>query len=124
MGENKEYISQSQEQGNIHISEDVVSTVAAMAAVEVDGVAGLSNLGADIAGIAGKKSLSKGVRLSVEDNGVVVELSILVQYGASIRDVGKAVQEAVISNVESVTGLKVERVNVHVSGVSFENGKG
>ena len=119
MADSKGYISQNQEQGNIHIAEDVISTVAAMAAVEVEGVAGLSNLGSDIAGIAAKKSLSKGVRLTVEEDSIAVELSLLVKYGASIQDVGKAVQEAVISSVESVTGLKVERVNVHVSGVSF-----
>ena len=68
MSENKEYVSQIEGQSNVHISGDAICTVAAVAAVEVEGVAGLSNLGSDVAGIAAKKNLSKAIRLRTEED--------------------------------------------------------
>ena len=118
MSENKEYVSQLQGQSNVHISQDAICTVAAMAAVEVDGVAGLSHLGSDIAAV--KKNLSRAIRLrSVEEN-LVIDLSIMVKFGANMQTVAAGVQDAVFASVESVTGLKVSAVNVHVSGVAFD----
>jgi uncharacterized alkaline shock family protein YloU len=120
MSENKEYVTQLQGQNNVHISEEAICTVAAVAAVEVDGVAGLSNMGNDIAGIAAKKNLSKGVRLRSEEGSLVIDLSLLVKFGTNIQTVAAAVQSSVMTSVESVVGLPVGCVNVHVSGISFE----
>ena len=79
MGENKEYVSRSDELGNIHISEEVLAGIAAAAALEVEGVSGLAaNLGSDIAELLGKKNLAKGVRVQMEDEKVTVDLSILM----------------------------------------------
>ena len=120
MSENKEYVTQIQGQSNVHISQKAICTVAAMAAVEVDGVAGLSNLGSDIAGIAGKKNLSRAIRLRSEEDALSIDLSLLVKFGMNIQTVAKNVQDAVRTSVESVIGLQVASVNVHVSGVAFE----
>lgn len=120
MSENKEYITQIEGQSNVHISEDAICTVAAMAAIEVEGVAGLSNLGNDIAGIAAKKNLSKGIRLRSSEDTLVIDLSLLVKFGTNIQTVAKTVQESVYASVESVVGLTVSAVNVHVSGISFD----
>ena len=122
MSENKEYVTQIQGQSNVHISQEAICTVAAMAAVEVDGVAGLSNLGSDIAGIAGKKNLSRAIRLRSEEDALSIDLSLLVKFGMNIQTVAKNVQDAVRTSVESVIGLQVASVNVHVSGVAFEKG--
>lgn len=121
MSESKEYVSQIEEMGSVHISEDVVSSIAAVSAVEVEGVSSLAaNLGSDIAELLGsKKNLSKGVRLQTEENGVVVEMAVLVKYGYAIQEVAKAIQDAVISGVEAMTGLHVASVNVNVVGISF-----
>lgn len=71
MAENKEYFSKEVENGSIQISEEVVSSVAAMAVLEVEGVCGLaSNLGYDIAEMLGKKTLAKGVRMSTEGDAL------------------------------------------------------
>ena len=118
MSENKEYVSQIEGQSNVHISGDAICTVAAVAAVEVEGVAGLSNLGSDVAGIAAKKNLSKAIRLRTEDK-LMVDVSLLVTFGSSIPTVAKNVQNAVLSNLESVIGLKIGGVNVYVSGIAF-----
>lgn len=116
MGENKEYVTQLEGQSNVHISEDAIATVAAVAAIEVEGVSGLSGIGSDVS----KKNLSKAVRLRTEDEGLVIDLSLLVGFGNNIQKVAKSVQEAVVNAVESVIGLNVTAVNIHVSGVSFE----
>ena len=117
----KEYVSQIEEMGSIHISEEVVSSIAAAAAVEVEGVSSLAaNLGSDIAELlSSKKNLSKGVRLQMTEEGVVVDVAVLVKYGYAIQDVAKAVQDAVSSGVEAMTGLTVTAVNINVVGISF-----
>ena len=120
MSENREYVSRSDELGNIHISGEVLASIAA-AALEVEGVSGLSaNLGSDIAELlSNKKNLTKGVHIQVEDEQVTVELAVLMSYGHTIPEVGRAVQDAVKSSVESMTGLEIAAVNVNVGGITF-----
>ena len=121
MADGKEYVSRPDELGNIHISEEVLAVIAAAAATEVEGVGSLAaNLGTDIAELLGKKNLSKGIHITVEEESVRVDLSILIKYGYTIIDVAKAGQEAVDAAVENTTGLTVESVNVTVAGVAFE----
>ena len=121
MSENKEYVTRCEEQGNVYISEEVLAGISAAAALEIEGVSGLTaNLGSDIAELLGKKSLAKGVSVKTEDDKVVVTLSILMAYGHTIPEVGKAVQEAVKNTVESMTGLEVSAVNVNVAGISLQ----
>ncbi|WP_297721622.1 Asp23/Gls24 family envelope stress response protein [Intestinimonas sp.] len=121
MGEGKEYVSRSDELGNIHISEEVLAVIAAAAVLEVEGIGGLAaNLGTDLAELLGKKNLSRGIRIQVEDDHVMVDLGILVKYGFTIPDVARAVQEAVAGSIEATSGLTVAAVNVTVGGVVFE----
>ena len=122
MADGKEYVSRPDELGNIHISEEVLAAIAAAAATEVEGVGSLAaNLGSDIAELlGGKKNLSKGVRIEIAEEGTVrIEIGFLALFGHNICDVAKQVQESVRSSVESMTGLKVTEVNVHVGGVTF-----
>ena len=121
MSENKEYVSRCDELGNIHISEEVLAAIAAAATLEVEGVNSLSaNLGSDLAELLGKKNLTKGIHIQMEEDKVKVELSILMDYGHTIPEVGKAVQDGIKSAVESMTGLDVSEVGVTVSGICFE----
>lgn len=122
MAENKEYITQVRSDGAIHISEDVVTTIAAAAVTEVDGVCGLSaNIGTDLAEMLGKKSLSKGIRMSVgEDDAITIGCNVIAQYGNSVMEVAKAVQDAVSAAIESMTGLKVAAVNVNICGIAMK----
>ena len=120
MSENKDYISCSDELGNIHIAEEVLAAIAAAAATEVEGVSGLAaNFGSDIAELLGKKNQAKGVHIQVEENKIRVELSVLMTYGHTIPEVGKAVQDNVKSALESMTGMELASVNVTVAGVAF-----
>lgn len=122
MAEHKDYWVTAGDQGTIKISEDVVASIAALAATETEGVGGLAaGLTAEIASLLGKKSQNKGVRVQLgEQDTVGVELSILVEFGKSVGEVALAVQKAVKAAVESMTGFKTAVVNVVVSGVTFD----
>ena len=119
MGENKDYITHPDEKGSINISEEVISVIAASAAMETEGVAALS-AGRDLSELLGKKNLSKGVRIAVDGENVKVDVWLTVKLGVSVHSVGKKVQEAVQGGIESMTGFKVTEVNVHVIGVSLK----
>ncbi len=104
----------------IKISEEVVKIIAGIAASEVDGVAGMSGgLVGGITEILGRKNLSRGVKVQVGEKEAALDIFVIVQYGRSIPTVAQEIQEKVRQAVESMTGLRVVEVNVHVQGVSF-----
>lgn len=121
MADHKDYWSTTGDQGTIKISEDVVASIAALSASETEGVSGLySSLTNDIVSFLSKKNLSKGVRVDLgEDDTVKIEIGFLALFGHNICEVSKTVQTSVKSAIESMTGLKVVEVNVHVGGVTF-----
>lgn len=119
MAEDKQYVSQGEEKGAINISEEVIASIAATSAVDVPGVSGLAAGGLDLGELLGKKVTAKGVRLQIDDGGITADLYLTVQYGYTVVDVAKKVQETVASSIESMTGLKVTVVNVHVTGITF-----
>ena len=106
--------------GSCIISEDVIASIVAQSVQEVEGVVGLSvKPGADIADIIGKKNWGKGMRIVIaEDNSLSVDCDILISYGQSVVTVAQNVQETVSSHLESMTGVKVNAVNVNVCGIS------
>lgn len=106
--------------GSVRIADEVVSIIAGMAATEVDGIAGMSGgLVGGIAEILGKKNLAKGVKVEVGETEAAVDLYIIVKFGIRIPDVALSVQEKVKNAIETMTGLSVVEVNVHVQGVGF-----
>ena len=110
--------------GNVRIADEVVGVIAGIAATEVDGVAGMS--GGIVGGITemlGKKNFSKGVKVEVGETQAAVDLFIVVDYGARIPEIAQQVQENVKRAVESMTGLDVVEVNIHVQGVAFSDAK-
>lgn len=120
MADSKEYISREEELGNINISEEVLSAIVGAAALEVEGVAGLgSSFGAEVAAVVNRKSLTRSVRLDLENEEACVGVAILVKYGYVVPDVAREVQEAVKVALENTSGLNVACVNVTVAGVAF-----
>ena len=112
----KEYVVSPEEKGSINISEDVVAAIAVSAALEVDGVCELAQ---NSSGYRSKNNAIKGVKLTIGDGSVIVDLQILVKYGQPIPQVAQNVQEAVANAIESMTELKVCQVNVRINGVTF-----
>ena len=110
------------ENEGIKISDDVVAVIAGVAVAEVPGVAGMA--GGCAGGISevfsGKKNLAKGIKADINENNAKIDVNIIVEYGSRIPDVAFEIQNRVKKAVESMTGLKVEEVNVHVQGVNTD----
>ena len=119
MSDSKEYVSRSDELGNIHISEEVLAAISAAAALEVEGVTGLAG-GTMSEQLLGRKKLSKGITILWESDNITINVSIQIRYGGTIPEVARKVQEAIVTSVEDTSGLKVAAVNVRVGGVTFE----
>jgi len=103
---------------SIHISDDVVASIAALAVADVEGVASLSG-GVDFSELLGRRNLARGVKISRKDKTVCLDISLLVYYDYSIPAVAKNVQKSVKVAVESMTGMTVKEANIHVFGVTF-----
>ena len=107
--------------GEVKIADDVVATIAGLAATEIEGVAAMQgNITNEIVGKLGMKNTSKGVRIEVNEGVVNVELSIVVCYGYSIPKLSAAIQDRVKNAIENMTGLKVFDVSIRVVGVDNE----
>ncbi len=119
MAEYKQYITQIQENGNVMVSEDVVATIVAHALAEVDGIGSLGTKpGITVADFGTKKQWNKSLKILIaEDNTLSIDCTIMIRYGNSVVDVAAAAQQAVTANVESMTGVKVNVVNINVCGI-------
>ena len=107
--------------GEVQISEEVVATIAGLAATEVEGVASMAgNLTNELIGKLGIKNLSKGVNVLVTDHRVDVDLALHIKYDYSILKVSKDVQARVKNAIESMTGLEVVMVNINIVNVDME----
>ncbi|MDZ4132801.1 MAG: Asp23/Gls24 family envelope stress response protein, partial [Dethiobacteria bacterium] len=108
------------ELGVVKIADEVVSIIAGLAAADIEGVASMSGgIAGGIAEVLGRRNLSKGVKVEVGTEDAKIEIFIIVKYGVRIPDVAWDIQETVKKAVETMTGLKVTHVNVHVQGVNF-----
>jgi len=106
--------------GSIRISAEVVKIIAGLAAIEINGVAGMS--GGFVGGIAemlGRKNLSKGIKVEVGEKEAAVDIYVILEYGVRIPDVAAQIQDTVKNAIERMTGLDVVEVNVNVQGVAF-----
>lgn len=106
--------------GTITYANEVIAIIAGVAANEVEGVAGMCS-GGSITDVFGRnKNITKGVRVELGTEEAAVDIYLIVEYGTPIQTCAAAVQENVRKSIESMTGLHVVRVDVHVQGVSFE----
>ncbi len=109
------------DESGIVISDEVVSIIAGKAASEVSGVFSMSGgFAGGITEVFGKKNLSKGIKVDVEEKNAKIDVNIIVEYGARIPDVAFEIQNRVKKAVENMTGLNVLEVNVHVQGVNTD----
>lgn len=119
MAENKRYITKTQENGSIIISEDVITEIIDHAVCEVEGVAGLETKpGADIAELIGK-NWGKGMKVVVGADCILsIDCNVIIRYGYAVATVAKNAQEAITAAVESMTGVSVASVNVNICGIA------
>ena len=118
---NDNYITCQEENGSINISEDVIYSLVRTSVSEAEGVAGLANTaGGELAELLGLKTVTKGVKVQLNDNQIVVDVIITVMYGFNIVKVAQDVQEKIVNVIQATTGFENPQVNVHVSGLAFE----
>lgn len=107
--------------GTVTYANDVIATIAGLAVMEVPTVAGMSGGMVDgIVELVGRKNLTKGIKVEVGNHEAAIDVYVVIQFGAKIQDTAVSIQESVKKAVETMTGLKVIEVNIHVQGVQFE----
>lgn len=107
--------------GQVQIVDDVVAIIAGLAATETEGVESMAgNITNELVAKLGMKNLSKGVKVKVTEEGVYVDLTLVLKYGYNIPDVSAKVQDKVKSEIENMTGLDVAEVNIRVASVSLD----
>ena len=114
------YTLENGNMGQVQIADEVVAIIAGLAATEVEGVASMAgNITNELVSKLGKKSLSKGIRVKVEDGIVNVNVALNIAYGYSVPKTCKKVQEKVKAAIENMTGLEVEKVDIQIANVSI-----
>jgi uncharacterized alkaline shock family protein YloU len=116
---------ESSENGSVSFATDVIATIAGLAATEVEGVASMGGGSSGLADILTRrgqssKGLTKGVKVEVAEGGVTVAITIVVEFGSPIPEVASGIQENVKKAIETMSGLTVRSIDVHVQGMSFE----
>ena len=111
--------------GTVSFATDVVATIAGLAATEGDGVAAMINSGN--LGLVdmlrknqGNRPLTRGVKVEINGDKVIVQLNVTVDYGSPVPVVAREIQDNVKKAIETMTGLEVPEINIYVQGISFE----
>ncbi|MBR5224632.1 MAG: Asp23/Gls24 family envelope stress response protein [Clostridia bacterium] len=113
-------MERDQESGQITYANEVIATIVSVATGEVEGISGIAGTTSALSGRIAKGKIPRGVRVDVNNGDVSVDVSVTVDYGMPIQKVGRNAQENVRKSIESMTGLHVDKVDLHVVGVSFE----
>ena len=111
-----ENINEIYDEGNIKISDEVICTIAAIAVSEVDGAEVSGNAITDIVEKFSKKNYSKGIKIT-RGEIFVIDINITVEFGTKIQDIAHTIQANVKKNVELMSGIVVDKVNIHVNGI-------
>ncbi len=108
------------EYGSVKIANEVVATIAGLAATEIKGVAGMSGgIKGDLTEMLGMRNLSKGVKVEVGEKETAIDIYVVIEYGSEIAKLAVEVQDNIKKTVETMTGLDVVEVNVHIQGINI-----
>lgn len=108
--------------GEVSISNSVIAEIAGAVATKCYGVVGMAsrNKKDGIVNLLRPDSMSKGISIDIADDGVIVEIHLIVEYGININTVCKSIVNRVRYSIENNVGIKVNRVNVRVEGVRVD----
>ena len=107
--------------GDIRIADNVIATIAAIAITEIDGATlASSSPTSDLRELIVKSKSGRGIKVQFSEEGIRLDIPLMVRYGMIVADVAKQVQDTVVNAVESMTSLHVSGVNVSIVGVSSE----
>ena len=125
MAEDRQSFSiKNDKSGEVHVAGEVVAIIAGLAATEVEGVSSMAgNITNELVSKLGMKNLSKGVKISIVESNVEVDIALNIAYGYSIPEVSGKVQERVKNAIENMTGLEVTEINIRIASVDMDNNK-
>ncbi|MGM7701923.1 Asp23/Gls24 family envelope stress response protein [Pseudalkalibacillus sp. Hm43] len=107
--------------GKVEISPEVIEVISSIAATEVEGVSSMrGNFASGVVERFGKKSLGKGVKVELTEDGINIDVFVTMNFGVSIPDTAEKIQENIRHTLNTMTALEPNRVDVHVVGVQFE----
>ncbi|MBC5637170.1 Asp23/Gls24 family envelope stress response protein [Ornithinibacillus sp. BX22] len=107
--------------GKVEIAPEVIEVIAGIAASEVDGLANMrGNFATGVVEKFGKKSHSKGVKVELAEDGIVIDVYVVLDFGVSIPEVAQKIQSNIRQTLKTMTSLDISEVNVHVVGLQME----
>ena len=112
-------IEQNQPLGSLKISQDVIATIAKYAVDEIEGIHSLAASRLPLKNISRKNITAKPVIINLNDDVAVIDISVIVEAGCKIRTVAEELQKAVKETVQTMCGIRVSKVNIHVEGIHF-----
>ncbi len=108
--------------GSIRISEDAIAGIVSMVAAQIKGISAMSgSMTSGLTEMLGKKNLTKGVKVELNDQDVIIALYVFVEYGVKIPKLALEIQNQVRDSIQTMTGLRVKEVNIYVQGVTFDH---
>ncbi|WP_058485323.1 Asp23/Gls24 family envelope stress response protein [Defluviitalea phaphyphila] len=111
------------EYGNVFIEDEVIARIAGLTAMECYGIVGMAtkNVTDGLVQLLKRESLTKGIKVSINENSVVIDLHIIVEYGTKISAVADNLINTVKYKIEEFIGLDVEKINIFIEGVRVDN---
>nr|WP_246541247.1 Asp23/Gls24 family envelope stress response protein [Peptoniphilus ovalis] len=120
--DNKYLIDGNAAEGTIKISEDVIATIASVAAENVEGIVKVgSNFKSQVSDILNTKNFNRGVKVNIGEKETIIDVYLTIEYGIKIVDVCEEVQKKVKEAIENMTDFEVVEVNVHLSGIAVKS---
>lgn len=115
-------VSNNPNLGKVEIAPEVIEVITGIAASEVEEVSSMrGNFATGVAERLGKKSHSKGVKVDIGDNGITIDLYVVLNYGVKIPDIAQKLQSNIRQSLKSMTALEIEEINIHVVGIQMES---
>ena len=104
--------------GGVTIESEVIAKIAGYVAAMSYGVVGMAyrSKSDSVASLLKKDNYTKGIKVSVSDDKISIDIHIIIEYGVNINVIGKSIIKNVKYQVSHMTGLEVEQVNVCVEG--------
>lgn len=120
--DNKYLIDGNAAEGTVKISEDVIATIASVAAENVEGIVKVgSNFKSQVSDILNTKNFNRGVKVNIGEKETIIDVYLTIEYGIKIVDVCEKVQKKVKEAIENMTDFEVVEVNVHLSGIAVKS---
>lgn len=115
-------VSNNPSLGKVEIAPGVIEVITGIAASEVNGVSAMrGNFATGVAERFGKKDHSKGVKVELKDDGIIIDLYVVLHYGVTIPEVAKKLQTTIRQSLKSMTALEIAEINIHVVGIQMDN---